>query len=154
MSAGRSSLNTPVESEGGNLHGCCWNRCAQAHAHFCWQPARWDAQLGELTVLKRPALGITRRCRWAREQFGTELIWGIEDCRHLSARLERDLLGAGQQVVRVPPKLMAQTAQRRRGPGVSLIPIDALAVARAVLREPDLPVASHDEVSRELKLLD
>ena len=32
-------------------------------------------------------------------------------------------------------------------------PIDALAVARAFLREPDLPVASHDEVSRELKLL-
>jgi transposase len=31
--------------------------------------------------------------------------------------------------------------------------IDALAVARAVLREPDLPVASHDEVSREMKLL-
>jgi transposase len=28
-----------------------------------------------------------------------------------------------------------------------------LAVARAVLREPDLPAASHDEVSRELKLL-
>jgi len=26
-------------------------------------------------------------------------------------------------------------------------------VARAVLREPDLPIASHDEVSRELKLL-
>jgi transposase len=32
-------------------------------------------------------------------------------------------------------------------------PIDAEAVARAVLREPDLPVAFHDEISRELKLL-
>ena len=32
-------------------------------------------------------------------------------------------------------------------------PIDALAVARAYLREPSLPVACHDEVSRELKLL-
>jgi transposase len=32
-------------------------------------------------------------------------------------------------------------------------PIDAAAVARAALRQPDLPVASHDEVSRELKLL-
>ena len=28
-----------------------------------------------------------------------------------------------------------------------------MAVARAYLREPDLPIASHDEVSRELKLL-
>ncbi|TDH43231.1 IS110 family transposase, partial [Mycobacterium eburneum] len=32
-------------------------------------------------------------------------------------------------------------------------PIDAESVARAVLREPDLPVATHDETSRELKLL-
>jgi transposase len=32
-------------------------------------------------------------------------------------------------------------------------PIDALAVARAALREPDLPAAVHDDVSRELKLL-
>ncbi len=31
--------------------------------------------------------------------------------------------------------------------------IDATAVARAVLREPDLPVAQHDSVSRELQLL-
>ena len=38
-----------------------------------------------------------------------QVVWAIEDCRHLSARLERDLLTAGQQVVRVPPKLMAQT---------------------------------------------
>ena len=39
---------------------------------------------------------------WAREQFGAELTWGMEDCRNMSARLERDLLGAGQSVVRVP----------------------------------------------------
>ena len=58
---------------------------------------------------------------WARERFGGQVVWAIEDCRHLLARLERDLLTAGQQVVRVPPKLMAQTG-RRRGPGVSLIP--------------------------------
>ena len=32
-------------------------------------------------------------------------------------------------------------------------PIDALAIARAALREPDLPAAVHDETSRELKLL-
>ena len=34
-----------------------------------------------------------------------------------------------------------------------IYPIDALSVARAVLREPDLPVACHDATSRELKLL-
>jgi transposase len=89
---------------------------------------------------------------WARELFGAEVVWAIEDCRHLSARLERDLLTAGQQVVRVPPKLMAKTRASARTRGKS-DPIDALAVARGYLREPDLPVASHDEVSRELKLL-
>ena len=47
---------------------------------------------------------------------------------------------------------MAQARASARTRGKS-DPIDALAVARAVLREPDLPVASHDEVSRELKLL-
>lgn len=90
--------------------------------------------------------------RWARERFGTDLLWAIEDCRHLSARLERDLLTAGQSVVRVPPKMMAEQRRVARTRGKS-DPIDALAVARAAQREPDLPVASHDEVSRELKLL-
>jgi transposase len=89
---------------------------------------------------------------WARERFGVELVWAVEDCRHLSARLERDLLTAGQSVVRVPPKMMAEQRRIARTRGKS-DPIDALAVARAALREPDLPVASHDEASRELKLL-
>jgi transposase len=47
---------------------------------------------------------------------------------------------------------MAQARASARTRGKS-DPIDALAVARGFLREPDLPVASHDEVSRELKLL-
>jgi transposase len=89
---------------------------------------------------------------WARTGFGTELVWGIEDCRNLSARLERDLMAAGQSVVRVPTKLMTAVRASARTRGKS-DPIDAVAVARAVLREPDLPVASHDELSRELKLL-
>src|SRR5215208_3825207 len=47
---------------------------------------------------------------------------------------------------------MAQTRKSARKRGKS-DPIDAESVARAVLREPDLPVASHDEISRELKPL-
>jgi len=108
-------------------------------------------KLGE-KVVAATTVGRHKALVWARAEFGNELVWGIEDCRHLSARLERDLLSAGQQVVRVPPKLMAQTRASARTRGKS-DPIDALAVARAVLREPDLPVASHDAVSRELKLL-
>ena len=108
-------------------------------------------KLGE-KVVAATTVGRHKALVWARVEFGNELVWGIEDCRHLSARLVRDLLSAGQQVVRVPPKLMARTRASARTRGKS-DPIDALAVARAVLREPDLPVASHDAVSRELKLL-
>ncbi|MGH3995108.1 MAG: IS110 family transposase, partial [Pseudonocardiaceae bacterium] len=90
--------------------------------------------------------------RWARGRFGRDLRWAIEDCRHLSARLERDLLTAGESVVRVPPKMMAEQRRTARTRGKS-DPIDALAVARAAQREPDLPLACHDEQSRELKLL-
>jgi transposase len=108
-------------------------------------------KLGQLTV-KADGKGHDKAVRWAQTEFGTELRWGIEDCRHLSARLEMDLLDAGQAVVRVPPKLMAGARRSSRERGKS-DPIDALAVARVVLREPDLPVATHDEASRDLKLL-
>jgi transposase len=108
-------------------------------------------KLGE-KVVEATTVGHRQAVRWARTQFGVELVWAIEDCRHLSARLERDLLSADQKVVRVPPKLMALTRKSARTRGKS-DPIDALAVARAFLREPDLPVASHDQVSRELTVV-
>jgi transposase len=78
--------------------------------------------------------------------------WAVEDCRHLSRRLERDLLAAGEQIVRVPPKLMANARSAARSFGKS-DPIDALAVARAAWREPDLPVAKLDGQEREVRLL-
>jgi transposase len=109
-------------------------------------------KIGEITVRTTDAGG-RQLVRWAAREFGEqERTWAVEDCRHLTARLERGLLSAGCRVVRVPPKLMAGVRRSARTRGKS-DPIDALAVARAALREPDLPVAVHDEVSRELKLL-
>jgi len=63
------------------------------------------------------------------------------------------LLGAGERLVRVPPKLMAPQRRAGRMRGKS-DPIDALAVARAALREPrlDFPRLGEDRL-RELKLL-
>jgi transposase len=81
-----------------------------------------------------------------------ERLWAVEDCRHLSRRLERDLLAAGERIVRVPPKLMANARDAARSFGKS-DPIDALAVARAALREPHLPVARLDGPEREVRLL-
>lgn len=89
--------------------------------------------------------------RWA-DSHASRRFCAIEDCRHLSRRLERNLIAAGEAVVRVPPKLMAHARDSARTYGQS-DPIDALAVARAALREPDLPVAHLDGPGRELRLL-
>jgi transposase len=76
----------------------------------------------------------------------------VGDCRHLTRRLEQDLLAAGQRVVRVPTRLMAAARRGTRRPGTS-DPIDAEAVALAALRHHDLPVAALDGPTREVKLL-
>ncbi len=106
-------------------------------------------KLGERTVSTSPA-GHLELLRWVRRW--RERTWALEDCRHLTRRLERDLLAAGERVVRVPPKLMAGTRRSNREPGKS-DPIDALSVARAALREPGLPTARLDGLERELRLL-
>ena len=106
-------------------------------------------EIGSTTVGATPE-GHLRLVKWARRW--PERRWAIEDCRALSRRLEADLLKLGELVVRVPPKMMAGVRRSARTRGKS-DPIDALAVARAVLREPDLPVAQLDGPSRELRLL-
>ena len=64
-----------------------------------------------------------------------------------------DALAAGERLVRVPPKLMAPQRRAGRTRGKS-DPIDALAVARAALREPRLDHPRPGEQRlRELKLL-
>jgi len=105
-------------------------------------------KLAEKTVVATSA-GHLELVRWAG-RF-TDRTWALEDCRHLSRRLSTDLLVAGEAVVRVPPKLMAGARRSSREPGKS-DPIDALAVARAALRE-DLPAASLDGPDREVRLL-
>lgn len=107
-------------------------------------------QIAERTIgtTTKDHLGLLR---WAA-QLGDDRAWAVEDCRHLSRRLERDLLAAGESIVRVPPKLMAGTRNSARTFGKS-DPIDALAVARAALREPDLPVVRLDGPERNARLL-
>lgn len=88
----------------------------------------------------------------ARAEFAGERVWAVEDCRHVSRRLEQALLDAGERCYRVPPKMMADQRRTARTRGKS-DPIDAAAIARAALREPGLPVAEHTHVSHDLKLL-
>src|SRR5205085_12134228 len=89
---------------------------------------------------------------WA-SGLSEERLWALEDCRQLTRWLERQLLEAGEQLVRVPPKLMAPQRRTGRARGKS-DPIDALAVAGAALREPRLNHPRPGEAAtRELKLL-
>jgi transposase len=89
---------------------------------------------------------------WAAELDGKRL-WAVEDCRQLTGWLERQLLGVEEDVVRVPPKLTVPERRAGRTRGKS-DPIDALAIARAAIREPGLSRPQPDEhVYRELKLL-
>ena len=119
------------------------------HTHTVVAADENGRQLAEKTVAATSA-GHLELVRWAG-RFA-ERRWALEDCRHLSRRLSTDLLVAGEAVVRVPPKLMAGARRSTREPGKS-DPIDALAVARAALREPDLPVATLDGPEREIRLL-
>lgn len=91
--------------------------------------------------------------RWARG-LDAERVWAIEDCRHVSRRLEQALLAAGERVVRVPPHRMGATRKAEREPGKS-DEIDALAVARAVVKDgvERFPVAYLDEEAMDIRLL-
>jgi transposase len=81
-------------------------------------------------------------------------VWAVEDCRHVTSRLERALLGAGERVIRVPQTLTGESRKATRTAGKS-DPIDARAVALAAIREgvENLPVAFLDEQAHEIRVL-
>jgi transposase len=106
-------------------------------------------QLAQKTLPATKA-GHLEALEWAARW--SERRWALEDCRHVSRRFEADLLVAGEVVVRVPSKLTGGARKVARTSGKS-DPIDALAVARAALREPDLPVAKLEGAGREVRLL-
>ena len=108
-------------------------------------------KLGEKRTTSTTTEANLELLRWA-DAFGKERRFAVEDCRHLSRRLEADMLAAGEELVRVPPKLMAHARDAARTYGKS-DPIDALAVARAAWREPSPPRACLDGPSRDLRLL-
>src|SRR4051812_48483431 len=108
--------------------------------------------LGERTVPSGPK-GAAQLLRWARG-LGGERVWAIEDCRHVSGSLERLLIERGERVLRVHSTLMSASRRQARGRGKS-DSIDALAVARAALREglDRLPAAHLDGPELDLRLL-
>ncbi|WP_432190533.1 IS110 family transposase [Streptomyces sp. Tue6028] len=105
-------------------------------------------RLTQVTV-DATAKGHREVCTWLGQL--EQVLLAIEDCRHLTRRFEADLLLSGYAVVRVHTRLMAGARLSARERGKS-DPIDAEAVARVALREPDLPKAELDGPTREVKL--
>ena len=115
-----------------------------------------DPLTGELRgseTVSATAAGHGRLLDWGRS-LDSQRVWAVEDCRHVSGSLERFLVAGGERVVRVAPKLMAGARRSLRQRGKS-DQIDALAVARAAIREglDSLPAAQLDERALEVKLL-
>ncbi len=110
-------------------------------------------ELGGSETVRASGAGHAELLAWGRA-LGSERVWAIEDCRHVSGRLERFLVARGERVVRVAPRLMAGQRRSARQAGKSDL-IDAVAVARAALREGvgSLPAAELDERALEIKLL-
>ena len=108
--------------------------------------------LGDKTVAVGSS-GFAAALEWARGR-GPERVWALEDCRHVSGAFERFLLEHGERVVRVATKLMAGERRGARHRGKSDL-IDALAVARAALREglDRLPVAELAGPELDIRLL-
>jgi transposase len=78
---------------------------------------------------------------WGRALAPGGRRWAVEDVRHVASGLVRELLAAGEAVVFVPTRMMAAARSGGRERGKS-DPIDALANARAALREQEfLPPA-------------
>jgi hypothetical protein len=68
---------------------------------------------GEGTVL----VGSDELVGWASALGSDQRLWAVEDCRQLTRWLERQLLGLREELVRVPPKLMAPERASRQGQG-------------------------------------
>lgn len=122
-------------------------------SYWCQAVVAGTGELRGSESVPATTAGHERLLAWARG-LDRERVWAIEDCRHVSGKLERFLLARGERVVRVPPKLMAGRRRGARSAGKS-DPIDALAVARAALEEgvETLPVAQLAGPAREVKLL-
>jgi transposase len=122
----------------------------QTHSAVAVDPL--GSGLGARTEPAKPD-GFGNLLLWGRE-LGSERVWVIEDCRHVSGPLERFLIDHGETVLRLPPRLMAGARRSVRERGKS-DPIDALAVARAALREglDTLPAARLSGPELEIRLL-
>lgn len=89
--------------------------------------------------------------RWARARGEPRTI-RVEGSGSYGAGLARHLLSVGETVREVPASL-AHRERRRKGSQGKSDPVDALAIARVVAREEELPSPERTGVLQDLKLL-
>lgn len=96
-------------------------------------------------------LGHAELLEWARQAESPVRV-GIEGAANFGAGLAQVLYAHNIDVREVPCKLTGRERQRLRRPGKS-DPSDALAIARVVAREQDLPPARRSGAHEDLKVL-
>jgi transposase len=148
MSAGR-----PLQSSEGTKVMIVLGADMHKSSHTIAAVGRASGELlGDKTIAVGDG-GFAAALAWARG-LDDERVWALEDCRHVSGAFERFLVVHGERVVRVATRLMAGERRGGRDRGKS-DRIDALAVARAALREgvDRLPVAELAGVELDIRLL-
>jgi transposase len=111
-------------------------------------------QLGRLVSkgeFANNAQGHAALLKWSSATGGTRRI-GIECSATYGAALAARLRDAGEDVREVPTTLSNREARRKPSLGKS-DPSDAVAIARVVAREDELPVVGRSKVVEDLKLL-
>lgn len=91
---------------------------------------------------------------WARAlASGSPVLWAIEGGPGLGRAIADALLHAGQEVVWVPPRMMASHRRLGGAVGAKSDVIDAVAVARAAMADPALARHRIDPVVRQVRVL-
>jgi transposase len=150
MSAGRSASSIGVDREDHIMVTIGIDPHKQTHSAVAVNEL--GVQITQRTVAARLE-GFGELVEWGRA-LDLERVWVVEDVRHVSGSLERFLLDRGETIVRLPPRLMADARRGVRDRGKS-DPIDALAIARAALREgtDTLAAAKLAGVELEIRLI-
>lgn len=124
------------------------------HVHVAAAIASDGSPVGGPLTIKSGASAVAGLLTWARSiSNDAPVTWAIEDGHGFARRLADGLLLAGQEVVWVPARLAAAHRKLHAATGAKSDPIDATAVAHAVIATPGLDRHRIDERVRELRMV-
>jgi transposase len=116
--------------------------------------AQDGTRLGAAKKVKTGPQALGQLVAWIRALAGNgPVLWAIEGGPGLGRAIADALLGAGQEVVWVPARAMAAHRKLSGPVGAKSDVIDAVAVARAALADPDLARHRIDPQVRQVRVL-